>query len=63
MRDIKLSDDELALWNEVGPRGDAFRAATRDRAAVAVDNTGKMVEILEPDGQMVGFEEKTPDAF
>ena len=63
MRDIKLSDDELALWNEAGPRGDAFRAAIRDRAAESVDNTGKMVEILEPHGAMVGFEEKKPDAF
>ena len=53
MPDIKLSDGENALWNEVGSRGDMFRAAMRDRAHEETRVSGKMTEICDPAGVML----------
>ena len=53
MADIRLDLNEAALWNEVGSRGDAFRAATRDRAAERVRLTGKMTEVITANDGMV----------
>ena len=51
--DIGLDADELALWNEVGSRGDAFRRAIRDRADEKVRQGGKMIEIVDGDDQIL----------
>lgn len=53
MSDIKLNDGENALWNEVGSRGDMFRAAMRDRAAEESRTTGHMTEIQDGAGGML----------
>lgn len=54
MSDIKLNEEESALFNEVGSRGDAFRQATEDRAAEAARlDRGKMIEVQDTDGVMV----------
>ncbi len=51
--DIRLDEAETALWHEPGSRGEAFRRATRDRAAEQIRLHGHMVEILDADGIMV----------
>lgn len=53
MSDIKLSPEELALFSEVGSRGDYFREATRDRAVQQVNETGRTSEITSDGGSMV----------
>ena len=53
MSDIKLNENETALWNEVGSRGDLFRAAMRDRAHEQTRVSGKMTEICDPVGRML----------
>ena len=53
MSDVKLDPAELALFAEVGSRGDYFREATRDRAAQQVNETGRFSEITTQGGQMV----------
>jgi hypothetical protein len=58
MADVKLDRNEQALWNEVGSRGDAFRQATRDRAAEQVRTDGKMTEVLGDYGQMEDHQDK-----
>ena len=51
--DIGLDPNELALWNEVGSRGDAFRLAMRERADEKVRQGGKMIEIVDGDDQIL----------
>ena len=53
MADIKLDHEEMALFNEVGSRGDYFREATMDRAAQQVNETGRMSEVTNLIGTMV----------
>lgn len=53
MSDIKLDNDEQALFNEVGSRGDYFREAMRDRAAQQVNETGRMSEITTTGGSLL----------
>lgn len=53
MANIRLDDAETALWNEVGSRGDAFRAATMDRAAEEVRVSGRRSDVIDDDGKMV----------
>lgn len=50
---IRLDENETALWNEVGSRGDHFRAAMRDRASEQVRLTKQMSEILSSAGEML----------
>jgi hypothetical protein len=52
---IRLDKSETALWNEVGTRGDFFRAAIRDRASAQVSLTKQMVEIRDASGEMLHF--------
>lgn len=56
--DIKLDEAESELWHEVGPRGEKFRQAQRDRAAEQVRLKRRMVEIDDSHGAMV---EAVPD--
>lgn len=53
MSDIKLTENESALWHEVGSRGDLFRAAMRDRAHEQTRLSGRMTEICDPIGRML----------
>jgi hypothetical protein len=53
MSDIKLTENESALWHEVGSRGDLFRAAMRDRAVEQTRLSGRMTEICDPIGRML----------
>lgn len=53
MADIKLDPDELALFAEVGSRGDYFREAIGDRAAQQVNETGRMSEITTEGGSLI----------
>lgn len=53
MADIKLDPAELALYDEVGTRGDYFREAVRDKAAQEVNVTGQRSEITSEGGRMV----------
>lgn len=53
MSDIKLDENESALWYEVGSRGDLFRAAMRDRAHEQTRLSGRMTEICDPVGRML----------
>lgn len=53
MADIKLTPEEQVLFNEVGTRGDYFRAAIRDRAADQVNQTERMSEITTEGGTML----------
>lgn len=55
MSDVKLSDEETALFHETGSRGDAFRSATKDRAEEQARTSRKMSEIVDGGG-MVGAE-------
>lgn len=50
---IRLDENETALWNEVGSRGDHFRAATRDRASEQTRLTNQMSEIISSAGEML----------
>lgn len=50
---IRLDANETALWNEVGSRGDHFRAAMRDRASEQTRLTKQMSEIIGSDGDML----------
>ena len=50
---IRLDPNETALWNEVGSRGDHFRAAMRDRAGEQARITKQMSEIIDSGGDMV----------
>ena len=52
MSDIKLSDEEAALFRETGSRGDAFREATQDRAGEQARTTGKLSEIVDGEGML-----------
>ena len=54
MSDIRLDSTEAALWREVGSRGDAFRRGIQDRAAEQTRLTGRMQEIIDSEGHMVG---------
>jgi len=45
--DIHLDEKEMALWNEAGTRGDAFRRATLDRAFEQRRLGERMVEIKD----------------
>ncbi|HPH29379.1 MAG TPA: hypothetical protein PLA87_21165 [Pseudomonadota bacterium] len=53
MADIRLSNEETALWKEVGSRGDAFREATRARGFEQARLSGKMTEIIDYQEAMV----------
>ena len=53
MADIKLDDNESAVWNEVGTRGDAFRKATLDRADEQARVSGRTSEVVDEEGQRV----------
>lgn len=53
MADIKLDKAEMALWNEVGERGEQFRLATRERAAEEMRLQKHMIEVVDQDGSMV----------
>ncbi len=57
-KSIRLDKSETALWNEVGSRGDHFRAATRDRAVEETRITGHMTQILDASGTMLGAVER-----
>jgi hypothetical protein len=59
MSDIKLNESETALWNEVGSRGDLFRAAMRDRAHEQTRVSGQMTEICDPIGRMLDAVQRT----
>ena len=50
--DIQLDETEMALWNEPGPRGDAFRRATLDRAAEAARLQQRMVEVRDKENNV-----------
>jgi hypothetical protein len=66
MIDIKLDEQETALFNEVGSRGDYFRAATRDRAFEQVRRTGQMIEIVSATGRMldnISITEPVPESI
>jgi len=53
MRFIRMDAAELALWREVGTRGNRFRRAMHDRAAELTRQRGETVELLDPNGAMV----------
>jgi hypothetical protein len=59
MSDIKLNEGQEALWNEVGSRGDMFRAAMRDRAHESTRTSGHMTEIKDGAGGMLDAIERT----
>ena len=50
---IDMNEAEIALWNEAGSRGDAFRRAIRGRAAERLRETGHLALIENPGGQVV----------
>lgn len=66
MADIHLDEKELALWNEPGTRGDAFRRATLDRASEQSRLTEQMVEVKDKaDGAVratMGSGDEDPEA-
>lgn len=53
MADIKLTPAEQALYEEVGSRGDYFRAAIMDRAAEQVERTEQLSRITTEAGAMI----------
>lgn len=56
---LRLTKEEMILWNEPGTRGDAFRQAVRDRAAEQATESGNTVEILDPDEGILELRPKT----
>ncbi len=53
MADIKLDKSETALWNEVGSRGEHFRAAIRDRAVEEVRVSRQVSRVIDSEEQTV----------